>query len=182
MSCYSPFFVVFLSACTQQIQSDSNLSSTNKNIIYEKADQKTIQQLLQRTDLSINWKKKKLLDDGLQVEIQTSVQQKKFQLTIQNINSPPLLYIAIQDYLWLDQSQTPRSTSFTLTQLAVQNHAILGAKIQLNPKNGAITFAHEMHIPNGLNEQVFIQSINHLENEAVRHYPMLKASLEEKGY
>ena len=98
------------------------------------------------------------------------------------MSSPLIVYISINDYLWLDQSKNPRSTAFALTQIAVQNHQVIGAKIQLNPQDGAITIAQEIHIPNGLDQDVFLQSMHQILEEGLRNYPMLKASLQEDGY
>ena len=124
-------------------------------------------------------KKIKTLDDGILYHSRPNT--KHLPLRFNKFLSPAI-YISINDYLWLDQSKTPRSTSFALTQIAVQNHQIIGAKIQLNPQNGAITIAHEIHIPNGLNRDVFLQSLHQMLEEGLRNYPMLKASLEEDGY
>ena len=183
------FFVFFYtSACKEPDASTSNKDISIENnqnqtpIPYKEREitHQTLQQLLQKSDLQFHFEQQTQLDDGIMVPLQNAT--KEFHISVQHISSPPMLYMSVNDYLWLDQSKTPRSTSFTLTQIAIQNHAIVGAKIQLNPRNGAITFAHEIHIPNGIDEDVFVQSVEHMVEEAIRHYPMLKASLEEDGY
>ena len=189
MSCVFLFFVIFcISACSQ-----SDVPTSNNGVVLQQTEKEpssqslsveithqTLLELLKKSNLQFQFEQRVELDDGLIVPLQNA--SKDFQISVQHIPSPPMLYISVNDYLWLDQSKTPRSTSFTLTQIAIQNHAIVGSKIQLNPKNGAITFAHEMHIPNGVDEDVFVQSLEHMVLEALRHYPMLKASLEEDGY
>ena len=40
----------------------------------------------------------------------------------------------------------------------------------------------KIHIPNGLDRDVFLQSLHQMLEEGLRNYPMLKASLEEDGY
>ena len=177
MSYNFTFFSLFLTlGCFTPSQNLESKEMINpKNI-----DNEIFVQLLKKSHFTFDFEKIKTLDDGILVPLTTKY--KTFTIAVQQISSPVLIYISINDYLWLDQSKTPRSTSFTLTQIAVQNHQIIGAKIQLNPQNGAITIAHEIHIPNGLDRDVFLQSLHQMLEEGLQNYPMLKASLEEDGY
>jgi hypothetical protein len=180
MSCNFTFFTFFFILGCSPTSQKVDLLDQKAPVVYRVLDNNVFIELLQKSHLSFHFEKIKELDDGILLPL--VVQDYKFQLAVQYIPSPPMIYLSINDYLWLDQSKTPRSTSFTLTQIAVQNHEVVGAKIQLNPQNGSITFAHEIHIPNGLYHDVFLQSLHQLVDEAVRNYPMLKASLEENGY
>ena len=152
----------------------------DKVIIQRNIDNETFVQFLKKSHFTFDIENIKMLDNGILVPLTTKF--KTFTIAVQHISSPLIIYISINDYLWLDQSKTPRSTSFALTQIAVQNHQIIGAKIQLNPQNGAITLAHEIHVPNGLDQDVFLQGLHQMLEEGLRNYPMLKASLEEDGY
>ena len=177
MSYNFTFFSLFLTfACLIP----SKTQERKEIIIQKNIENDTFVQLLKKSNFTFDVENVKMLDDGILVPLMTTY--KTFTIAIQHISSPVIIYISINDYLWLDQSKSPRSTAFALTQIAVQNHQIIGAKIQLNPQNGAITIAHEIHIPNGLDQDVFLQSLHQMLEEGLRSYPMLKASLEEDGY
>ena len=177
MSYNFTFFSLFL---TLSCLNPSQLQERNEIITQKNINNETFFQLLKKSHFTFDFDNAKPLDDGILVPLTTKY--KMFTIAIQHMSSPLIVYISINDYLWLDQSKNPRSTAFALTQIAVQNHQIIGAKIQLNPQNGAITIAHEIHIPNGLDQDVFLQSLHQILEEGLRNYPMLKASLEGDGY
>ena len=177
MSYNFTFFSLFL---TLSCLNPSQNQECNEIIIQKNIDNETFFQFLKNSHFTFDFDNAKILDDGILVPFTTKY--KTFTIAIQHISSPLVIYISINDYLWLDQSKNPRSTAFALTQIAVQNHQIIGAKIQLNPQDGAITIAHEIHIPNGLDQDVFLQSLHQILEEGLRNYPMLKASLEGDGY
>ena len=177
MSCNFTLFSLFL---TLGCQTPSQSHKSNEIIIHKDISNDTLVQFLKKSHLTFDFENTKMLDNGILLPLTTKY--KTFTIAIQHISSPLIIYISINDYLWLDQSRNPRSTAFALTQIAVQNHQIIGAKIQLNPQDGAITVAHEIHVPNGLNRDVFLQGLHQMLEEGLQNYPMLKASLEEDGY
>lgn len=105
-----------------------------------------------------------------------------WQLSIQHFKKQEILYLAINDYLWIDQAKTSQETVFTLTQLATRNHALLGGKLQLNPQNGAITISTEIPVGAGIEKITFKNVIERLLKLAREEYPMLKASLGVNRY
>ena len=100
-----------------------------------------------------------------------------WKLSIQHFNEQQLLYLAVNDYLWIDQAETAEETVFTLTQLATRNPALVGAKLQLNPQNGAITISAEIPTGNGIETETVQAVLERLLRLAKEEYPMLKASL-----
>jgi hypothetical protein len=104
------------------------------------------------------------------------------QLSMQHFPEERILYLAINDYHWLDRSRDSRTTAFTLTQMATQNHSMLGAKLQLNPTNGAITLGTEIPVPNGVDPAAVEQAARRLITLAKDNHAMLGAALGGDGY
>ena len=105
-----------------------------------------------------------------------------YQLSMQYFEAERTVYVAVNDYHWLDRSRDHRTTAFTLTQMAVQNHAMLGGKLQLNPANGAITLGTEIPAPNGVDPGALRQAVQRLLELAEDNHAMLGAALGGDGY
>ena len=105
-----------------------------------------------------------------------------YQLSMQHFAAEQTVYIAVNDYHWLDRSRDHRTTAFTLTQMAVQNHAMIGGKLQLNPANGAITLGTEIPAPNGVDPEALGQAVRRLLVLAEDNHAMLGAALGGDGY
>ena len=72
-----------------------------------------------------------------------------------------IFYLSLDNYLWLDDAKSTAAATLTITQIAVLNYEILGAKIQLNPKSGAIILASEIDTDQ-INQTVLSRSIGRL--------------------
>lgn len=130
---------------------------------------------LEQEFLALGYPSSQNLPNGLITPISTEFGE--WKLSIQHFEEQQLLYLAINDYLWIDQAQTSQETVFTLTQLATRNHALLGGKLQLNPQNGAITISTEIPIGKGVDKETLRYVLKRLLQLAKEEYPMLKASL-----
>ena len=112
---------------------------------------------------------------GVQAPIDTSFGE--WQLSLQLFPEHNILYVAINNYLWLDSSVTAQSTVFSLTQMLTQNHQMMGGKFQLNPQNGAITIGTELVVIKTIQEAEIQQAIDQLLFLGNDNYPMLKQAL-----
>ena len=68
----------------------------------------------------------------------------KEKLSMQYFPKEEIIYLALNNYLWLDDAKSTAAATLTITQIAVFNYEIMGAKLQLNPKSGAIIVATEI--------------------------------------
>ena len=101
----------------------------------------------------------------------------EFKLGLQYFQSKNIIYMSINEYLWLDMSKNTASTAFTLTQLAILNHRVTGGKFQLNPTNGAITVGYEHYVANGVDRENLKIAIEKLISIAKINYETIKLSL-----
>jgi len=111
------------------------------------------------------------------VQLPLAAEEELWQLSLQYFEERNIIYLAINDYLWLDQAKTTKQTIFVLTQLATRNHALLGAKLQLNPQNGAITISSEIPVDDSISQSLLEKQTKQLIQIAAEEYPMLKHSL-----
>ena len=125
--------------------------------------------------ITLGYPPSKKVHNGFMVPISTNLGE--WKLSIQHFEEQDILYLALNDYLWIDQAESSQETVFTLTQLATRNHAILGGKLQLNPQNGAITLSTEIPIGTRIEKVVLQKTLLKLIQIGKEEYPMLKASL-----
>ena len=120
--------------------------------------------------------------EQLQNAIITKIKRKDhtYTLSIQHIPQKDILYVSINNYLWIDQSQSPSATAFTLTQIATLNYQVVGGKFQLNPQNGAITLGSETYVVNGIDIDNLKLCINGLINIADENREYLQYALKIK--
>ena len=141
------------------------------NLIALPPSENTLQRVLQQHDLP----RAKPIPNGLQTPVQTEFGV--WQLSIQYFADQKVLYIAINDYLWLDSSATAQSSVFAFTQMLTQNHAMVGGKFQLNPTSGAITLGTELTGVQTILEPNLHQAIDTLIDLGKDNYPMLQTAL-----
>ena len=99
-----------------------------------------------------------------------------FRLMIQFFDQEDVLYLAITDYLTLEQAPDPAATMLLLSTLATENYDLLLGKFQLNPATGAVTLSVELNLDDGLGFQTFNVVAHHLVNTADDRYPTLNAA------
>ena len=134
------------------------------------------QKILQKQDLPIGTP----ISNGIQTPVETEFGI--WQLSIQYFPEKKILYLAINNYLWLDSSSNVQSTVFSMTQMLTQNHSMLGGKFQLNPSSGAITIGTELVAFETFSEEEIQHSIEVLILLAKDNYPMLDAALQSRFY
>ena len=115
------------------------------------------------------------INNGFQVPLET--QYGTWTLSIQYFESAHTLYIAINDYLWLDTSRTAQTTVFAMSQMLTQNHSMLGGKFQINPQTGAITISTELIVIDGYREKEISEAIRRIISLAEENHPMITAAL-----
>jgi hypothetical protein len=118
--------------------------------------------------------------NGIQVPVPT--QFGVWQLSIQYFAQKKILYLAINDYLWLDSSANPQSTVFAMTQMLTQNHGMVGGKFQINPSSGAITIGIELVVNETIQKIELQNAISILLENAKDNYPMIKTALGKDFY
>lgn len=105
----------------------------------------------------------------------------RFQLTLQHFVKEKVLYIAVVDYLSLEQATSSPAMVLLLTQLAAINYEMLLGKLQLNPSSGAITLSIEVQLDDGLGYRTFEAVVGHLIRAADQRYPELARVAEGRG-
>ena len=105
----------------------------------------------------------------------------RFQLTLQHFVKEKVLYIAVVDYLSLEQATSSPAMVLLLTQLAAINYEMLLGKLQLNPRTGDITLSIEVQLDDGLGFRTFEAVITHLVRAADRRHPELSRVAEGRG-
>ena len=141
-----------------------------------KPTQENLQLFLQQASLNNG----NLIPHGIQTPIET--QYGTWQLSLQYFAEKETLYVAINDYIWLDSSVTTQSTVFTMTQMLTQNHAMVGGKFQLNPTSGAITIGTEFDLLDDFNPEQLKKTVDQLVRLALDNYPMLTAATGDHHY
>lgn len=108
-------------------------------------------------------------------------QNTQFRLLIQLFDKEKVLYLAVTDYMHVEDAPDPRSMVVLLTQMATINYDLLLGKLQLNPKSGAITLSVELNLDDGLGFDTFRVVSRHLVRTADERYPELRAAFEGGG-
>lgn len=96
-----------------------------------------------------------------------------FRLSAQIFERDKVLFLAISDYLRLEDATSSRAMVLLLTQLAALNYDLLLGKFQLNPRTGEITLSVELKLDDGLGYQSFEAASQHLVRTASARYPEL---------
>ena len=146
------------------------------NLVELPPSENTLQRVLRLQDLPQG----QSIPNGLQSPIQTEFGV--WQLSIQYFAEQKVLYVAINDYLWLDSSSTAQSSVFAFTQMLTQNHSMVGGKFQLNPTSGAITISTELTGVDAILEANLHQAIETLIELGKDNYPMLQMALGANFY
>jgi hypothetical protein len=158
-------FIAYIMACSSV--EEPSLNPPNQH---------DFQQLLQEIALPTGI----VIPHGIQTPIETEFGT--WQLSIQYFEEKKILYLAINDYLWLDNSVTTQSTVFSMTQMLTQNHAMLGGKFQVNPSSGAITIGSELVVLNGFPKKELKKTIDLLIILAKDNFLMLREALGGQRY
>ena len=108
-------------------------------------------------------------------------QNAQFRLLLQLFDKEKVLYLAVTDYLRIEDAPDPPSMVVLLTQMATINYDLLLGKLQLNPKTGAITMSVELNLDDGLGFETFKAVARHLVRTADDRYPALRAAFDGGG-
>ena len=162
--------VIYLSACAKQEHSAAENHTTPSSIKTELNLKAKIRQSL----VEIGSQAPIEIHKGFQVSVQRA--QHSWLVSIQHFDEKNLLYFAVNDYLWLDQSQSTGNTVAALTQIATLNHAMLGTKIQLNPENSGITLSRTIDDLN-VTEIEFRSTNELLLSAAEQAHPVLSSAI-----
>ena len=127
--------VIYLSACAKQ---ESN-ATENPSSRSSKQEELRVGTQIRQSLVEIGSQAPIEIHQGFQVSVQRA--EHSWLLSIQHFDEKNILYFAVNDYLWLDQSKSTGNTVAALTQIATLNHAMLGTKVQLNPENSGITLS-----------------------------------------
>lgn len=92
------------------------------------------------------------------------------RLSAQVFEQDKVLFMAVSDYLRLEDATSSRSMVLLLTQLAAMNYELLLGKFQLNPRTGEITLSVELKLDDGLGYRTFEAASQHLVKTASERY------------
>ena len=162
--------MIFLSACSTQENNAGENHTIHPSIKTELKLAAQIRQSLVETGNQAPIE----IHKGYQVSVQRD--DHSWLLSIQHFEEKNLLYFAVNDYLWLDQSKSTGNTVATLTQIATLNHAMLGTKVQLNPENSGITLSRTINDLN-VTDAEFAATIKHLLSAAEQAHPVLSSAI-----
>ena len=101
----------------------------------------------------------------------------KEKLSIQYFAEEDIVYLALNNYMWLDEAKSTSAATLTITQIAVFNYELIGTKLQLNPKSGAIILAAEMDSEQ-LNQPILSRNISRILKQSKALKPRLYAALD----
>jgi hypothetical protein len=96
-----------------------------------------------------------------------------FKVNVQLFADEKVLYLAVSDYLRLEDATTSSAMVLLLTQLAAMNYEMLLGKFQLNPGSGEISLSVELNLEDGLGYRTFKAVTDHLVRTADQRYPEL---------
>ena len=96
-----------------------------------------------------------------------------FRLSVQLFEREKVLFLAVGDYLQLEDATTSSAMVLLLTQLVTTNYELLLGKFQLNPSTGEISLSVEINLDDGLGFRTFRAVADHLVRTADRRYPEL---------
>ena len=145
------FLLVTLISCANPTPiTSSNTPELSKNVVKGSIEYISLANLKQELT-TLGYPASKQVHNGFMSPISTDLGE--WKLSVQYFEEQNILYLALNDYLWLDQAESSKETVFTLTQLATRNHALIGGKLQLNPQNGAITISTEIPIGSNIEKR-----------------------------
>ncbi len=104
-----------------------------------------------------------------------------FTLNIQLFPREKVLFLAVSDYLRLEDATTSSAMVLLLTQLAALNYDLLLGKFQLNPRTGEISFSVELNLDDGLGFRTLKAASDHLVRTADERYPELLRAAQGTG-
>lgn len=97
----------------------------------------------------------------------------RFKLTAQLFPAERVLYLAVTDYVRLEDATSSQAMVLLLTQLAALNYELLLGKLQLNPRSGEITLSVELSLEDGLGFRTLETATRRLVRTADDTYPRL---------
>lgn len=104
-----------------------------------------------------------------------------FQVNVQLFEEEKVLFLAVSDYLRLEDATTSSAMVLLLTQLAAMNYELLLGKFQLNPNSGEISLSVELNLDDGLGFRTFKAVSDHLVRTADQRYPELLRAAQGSG-
>lgn len=105
----------------------------------------------------------------------------QFKLAVQLFEKEKVLYLAIADYIEIEQASSSSAMVLLLTQLAALNYEMLLGKFQLNPSSGEISLSIELNLEDGLGFNTFQAALQHLLRTADGKYPELERAAKGRG-
>lgn len=105
----------------------------------------------------------------------------QFRLTVQHFEREKVLFLAITEYIELEQAASSSAMVLLLTQLAALNYELLLGKFQLNPNSGEISLSVELNLEDGLGFRTFRAVLQHLLRTADSKYPTLVRAAQGRG-
>jgi hypothetical protein len=104
-----------------------------------------------------------------------------FRLAVQLFEREKVLFLAVNDYLEIEEADSSQAMVLLLTQLAAMNYEMLLGKFQLNPRTGAISLSVELNLDDGLGFRTFESVARHLVTTADEKYPDLLRAARGEG-
>lgn len=104
-----------------------------------------------------------------------------FRVNAQLFEKEKVLFIAVSDYLRIEDATTSSAMVLLLTQLASLNYELLLGKFQLNPSSGEISLSVELNLDDGLGFRTFGAVADHLVRTADARYPELLRAAQGTG-
>lgn len=105
----------------------------------------------------------------------------EFRVNAQLFEKEKVLFIAVSDYLRIEDATTSSAMVLLLTQLASMNYELLLGKFQLNPRSGEISLSVELNLDDGLGFRTFNAVADHLVRTADARYPELLRAAQGTG-
>ncbi len=99
--------------------------------------------------------------------------QASFNLAVQVFPREKVVYMAVTDYLDIDEAVSPGAMVLLLTRMATLNYELLLGKFQLEPRSGQVIFSVELNFDDGLGYRTFETVLRHLVQTADERYPEL---------
>jgi hypothetical protein len=105
--------------------------------------------------------------------LQVKGEHRTYQLNVQIFEREKVLFLAVTDYIAIEQASSSSAMVLMLTQLASMNYELLLGKFQLNPATGEISLSVELNLEDGLGFRTFQSVLGHLLRTADARYPDL---------
>ena len=96
-----------------------------------------------------------------------------FNLAVQVFEREKVVYMAVTDYLDIDEAVSPGAMVLLLTRMATLNYELLLGKFQLEPRSGQVILSVELNFDDGLGYRTFDTVLRHLVQTADERYPEL---------